>query len=96
MSRQKPKLNPNPPLVLFAKSCLDNKPMRKNSPLPKSIGKNLRRARRGVELTQEKLAEKVNVSTSYIVFIEQGRSTPSLEVLEKIAKVLRISIKDLF
>ncbi len=70
--------------------------MRKNSPLPKSIGKNLRRARKGAGLTQERLAEKVNVSTSYIGFIEQGRSTPSLEVLVKIAKALRINIKDLF
>lgn len=47
-------------------------------------------------LTQEELAEKVNVSRAYIGYIEQARNTPSLELLEKIAKALRVDIKELF
>jgi len=47
-------------------------------------------------MTQEDLAEKVNLSRAYIGYIEQGRNTPSLETLEKIAKALRVKLPDLF
>ena len=70
--------------------------MRKNAKLPKILGKRIQRIRKSTGLTQEELAEKVNVSRAYIGYIEQARNTPSLELLEKIAKVLRVDIKDLF
>lgn len=70
--------------------------MRKNAKLPKLLGKRIQRIRKSVGLTQEELAEKVNVSRAYIGYIEQARNTPSLELLEKIAKVLRVDIKELF
>ena len=47
-------------------------------------------------LTQEELAEKVGVSRAYMGYIEQGRNTPSLEVIEKVARNLKISLSDLF
>ncbi len=49
-----------------------------------------------MNLTQEELAEKVGVSRAYMGYIEQGRNTPSLEILEKIARNLKISLSDLF
>lgn len=70
--------------------------MRKNAPLPKKIGKKIQIRRQGLNFTQEELAEKVNLSRAYIGFIEQGRSTPSLEVIERIAKVLRVNLSELF
>lgn len=70
--------------------------MRKNAKLPKVLGKRIQKLRKSVNLTQEELAEKVNVSRAYIGYIEQARNTPSLELLEKIAKVLRIDIRELF
>ena len=70
--------------------------MRKNVKLPKLLGKRIQKMRKMAGLTQEELAEKVNVSRAYIGYIEQARNTPSLELLEKIAKVLRIDLKELF
>ncbi len=46
--------------------------------------------------TQEELADKIGVSRAYMGYIEQGRNAPSLEVLEKIAKHLRMRLSELF
>lgn len=46
-------------------------------------------------MTQEGLAEKVGISRVYMGYIEQGRNAPSLEILEKIAKCLKVSISNL-
>ena len=46
-------------------------------------------------MTQEDLAEKVRVSRVYIGYVEQGRNTPSLEILGKIAKVLKVRLSDI-
>jgi len=70
--------------------------MRKNSKLSKQMGKRIQRQRKLVGLTQEELAEKVGISRAYIGYIEQARNTPSIELLEKIARVLRVDIKELF
>lgn len=89
---------------LFAKSGLvdyrigtfDNCRMRKNAKLPKSLGNKIQRFRKKSNLTQEELAEKVGISRAYMGFIEQGRYSASLEVIEKIARVLRVKMSDLF
>jgi len=70
--------------------------MRKNAKLPKLLGKRIKKLRKFNELTQEELAEKVNVSRAYIGYIEQARNTPSLELLQKIARVLKVDIRELF
>ena len=70
--------------------------MRKNAKLPKILGKRIQKVRKSVGLTQEELAEKVNVSRAYIGYIEQARNTPSLELLQKIARALRVDMKELF
>lgn len=66
--------------------------MRKNAKLPKVLGRKIQHKRKGMGLTQEELADKVGISRAYMGYIEQGRNAPSLEVLEKIARVLRTSI----
>lgn len=70
--------------------------MRKNAKLSKLLGKKIQKQRKNIGLTQEELAEKVNVSRAYIGYLEQARNAPSLELLQKIAKVLRVDIKELF
>ena len=70
--------------------------MRKNAKLTKTICKRIRKYRHEIGLTQEELAEKVGVSRVYIGYVEQGRNTPSLEILEKIAKSLKVSLRDIF
>ena len=69
--------------------------MRSNAKLPRTIGKRIKKLREELDLTQEDLSEKVHVSTVYIGYIEQGRNVPSLEVLQKIAKALKVSASDL-
>lgn len=66
--------------------------MRSNARLPKVLGKKIQRLRKQADLTQEELAEKIKVSRAYIGYIEQGRNAPSLEVLEKIARALKVSL----
>lgn len=70
--------------------------MRKNAKLPKALGKRIQRARKETGLTQEQLAEKVGISRAYMGYIEQGRYSASLEVIEKVARVLRVKMSDLF
>ena len=70
--------------------------MHGNAKLPKSLGKKIQRKRKALGLTQDELAEKVGISLTYMGFIEQGRYAPSLEVLNKIAKVLKVPLSDLF
>lgn len=52
------------------------------------------RARYG--LTQEDLARKVGVRRETIVFLEQGKYNPSLQLAHDVAKVLKTSIEELF
>lgn len=70
--------------------------MRKNAKLPKALGKRIQRLRRHAGLTQEEVAEKIGISRAYMGYIEQARNTPSLEVLEKLAKALKVKLSDLF
>jgi transcriptional regulator with XRE-family HTH domain len=51
---------------------------------------NLREFRKKEGITQMKLAEYCNTAPSYIGDIEIGRRFPSLELIEKMADVLRI------
>ncbi|MEK7451226.1 MAG: helix-turn-helix transcriptional regulator [Patescibacteria group bacterium] len=59
------------------------------------IGKRIRRFRRKAELTQEELSEKVNVSTTHVGLVETGYRRMSLKTLQKVAKILKIKVKDL-
>lgn len=46
--------------------------------------------------TQETLAEKVGVRRETIVFLEQGKYNPSLKLAYSLAKVLGVTIEELF
>ena len=54
------------------------------------ISKNVKYFRKLKGLTQEKLAEKVEVSAVYINYLERGSKVPSLGLLAKIADALEI------
>lgn len=69
--------------------------MRKNAKITKTICKRISKHRHESSLTQEDLAEKVGVSRVYIGYVEQGRNTPTLDVLVKIARALKVKISDL-
>ena len=55
------------------------------------IGERLKKARIDNNLTQEKLAEKLDVSIAFLSRIERGRSHISLKRLSQICDILGIS-----
>ena len=57
----------------------------------KAIGKRIKSAREKKGLTQEQLAEQVNLSPMHISVIERGNKLPRLETLINIANVLDVS-----
>ncbi len=56
------------------------------------LGRRVRKQRQQMGWTQEGLAERVNVSTSFIGHVERGTRKASLETLVSIANVLSVSI----
>ena len=62
----------------------------------KQFGLQLSAIRKQKGITQEKLAEMINVHRTYIGFIEQGKRNPSIGNVHLIAKALKVSLKELF
>jgi len=48
------------------------------------------------KLTQEELAKKVGVRRETIVFLEQGKYNPSLQLANDVAKALKTKIDKIF
>jgi len=57
----------------------------------KAIGQRIKRAREKKQLTQEQLAELVDLSPMHISVIERGAKPPKLETLINIANALGVS-----
>ena len=55
------------------------------------VGSRIKRSRKTRHLTQESLAEKINVSPHYIYEIERGSNMMSLSILMKISQALCVS-----
>ena len=60
------------------------------------LGKRVKKMRKSVKITQQKLAEKVGLSDKYIGAIERGERSPSVKTLDKIANALGIELLELF
>lgn len=61
----------------------------------KAMGNRIRTRRLELGLTQEKLAEKADISTSHVGEIERGTSICSLAVLVNLANVLELNLDTL-
>ena len=59
------------------------------------IGQQIRKIRKAHRLSQEELAEKVNISTTHMSHIETGNTKLSLPVLVDIAAALEVRTDDL-
>ena len=68
--------------------------MKKSSAI--KIGKNIQQIRKSNGYTQEKLAERIEVSVRYISDIEQDRSKPSYEVLIRICNLFHVTLDQIF
>jgi transcriptional regulator with XRE-family HTH domain len=60
------------------------------------LGEFLKEQRRGAQLTLRQLAEQTGISNPYLSQIERGLRRPSAEVLQQLAKGLRISAETLY
>ena len=57
-----------------------------------AYGERIKRLRTGRELTQEQLAEKINVSRTYIVKIENGLQIGPIEIAIELAMFFDVSM----
>jgi transcriptional regulator with XRE-family HTH domain len=62
----------------------------------KIIGDAIRLHRKNADLTQEKLAEAVDLNPKYLGEIERGEKIISIEALLRIAKALKIPALEFF
>ena len=77
--------------------AIDNCGMvRKSRKASKRLGNKIQLLRKAQGLSQEELAHASRISRTHMGHLEQGRKSPSLEVLERISRVLKVKIKDLF
>jgi transcriptional regulator with XRE-family HTH domain len=59
--------------------------------LARIFGINVRRRRKERGLTQEALADAVGLAPTYVGQIERGQRNPTLEVVERFGRVLRVA-----
>ncbi len=59
------------------------------------LGEAVRANRKEAGFSQEKLAEKADLSTVFISRIERGVESPSVDNLVKIARALAVRVRDL-
>jgi len=65
------------------------------SNINKEVGFNIRKIREEKGLSQEKLAALADLHRAYVGQIERGEKNIGLKNLEKIAKALKVNVKDL-
>lgn len=59
------------------------------------FGRNVRRQREAVGLSQEALAEKADLDRTYVSGIERGVRNPTLLSAARVAAALRVPLSDL-
>ena len=59
------------------------------------FGKNVQKYRKNLNISQEKLAEYAGLHRTYIGMVERAERNITLVNMEKIAKALKVEIKDL-
>lgn len=62
----------------------------------KKLGLKIKELRKRKGLTQEQLAELIDMEQNSISVIESGRNFPTLGTLEKIAQILEVNLSDFF
>jgi transcriptional regulator with XRE-family HTH domain len=60
------------------------------------VARNLRRLREERELSQDELGSRAGVTRNYVGMIERRESSPSIDVIEKLAKALGVHPMTLF
>ena len=61
----------------------------------KLLGGGIRKYRKRAGLTQERLAEKVDLNPVYLGQIERGYKVPTVDVLLRLSKALKVRLRDI-
>lgn len=64
--------------------------------IKKVFGKKIKEYREKLQLSQEELSEKLEITQRQVSMIERGLSFPKLSTLNKISQVFGCNIQDLF
>ncbi|HCF59023.1 MAG TPA: XRE family transcriptional regulator [Myxococcales bacterium] len=66
--------------------------------ITKALGRRIRQLRqsRTERITQEGLAERAEISVSFLSMIERGERAPHIDTLARLARALEVSISELF
>lgn len=70
--------------------------LKRKAKFAKDVGKNIRKYREQLSISQEELAYKCGLYRTYIGHLENGRYSPSGFILWEIAKVLKIKVDKLY
>jgi len=57
-----------------------------------ALGQRVRELRERQKISQQQLAERADLDTTYVSGIERGRRNPGLNTLARLAKALRVSL----
>ncbi len=60
------------------------------------IGNGIQAVRREAGITQQQLADALGISRSMVSLIENGRTLPDYQMVEKMAKILGCTAGDLY
>lgn len=61
----------------------------------KCLGGGIHKHRKLAGLTQEKLAERIDINPVYMGQIERGYRVPTVDVLLRIARALKVHLRDI-
>lgn len=64
--------------------------------LKKKFGLRVKELRKALKMTQDQLAEKMNMDTPNLCRIENGTHFPQTKNLEKLAQILNVQVRELF
>lgn len=62
----------------------------------RQIGKRIQELRKRREFSQEKAAEKADISPNYLSRIECGKENPTLDMLIKLSQALEVEMWEMF
>ena len=57
---------------------------------------NLQQLREKLKFTQKEVAEKVNVTETYIYLLEHGQRNPSDKLKKQLAEIYKVKVTDIF
>jgi len=60
-----------------------------------ALGQRVKELREQLRLSQQQLAERADLDTTYISGIERGRRNPGLNSLNQLARALKVSLPEL-